>query len=626
MKREPTIIDGVGCYGKEAYMNIPRRFYGINYLSGFVSNFQDTDLLECPGLEFHALENVAELPLERRDTYALGLNGDLIMELLRKICFDRRCALDGIAIARRDKLLCSGYRLPYTDKIPRITNSTCKTVTAIGIQFAASEGLLKEEDTVLSYFPEYATMLTPRAVKQMTIRHLLTMTSGTKCNELTSMVESNWVEAFLMTDCELEPGSRFVYNSMNTNMLAAILTRVTGQSVMEYLRERFFEPLGINHVKWELCPKGIERGGWGLHITLEDMVKIGMFLANNGRFQGKQLLDASYIRKMKERAVSQDADSLAVGYGYQIWHLPKGLYMLSGMYGQHVIVDEQHGMVVATNAHCEKMFPDSKMVRYLLKYLTNDALYQPESRQKERRSYRKLMQEFQAFCNDWPLPAASGEHSFFLYAAKQNKRQQAQRERIDHILSRFHGRRLHIDQTAIKLFPYMLQGMYQCPPFMVTDIAFQKQDDRIRLCFYKEWSKKDRRERKRRERLVIEAGLAQYHYQTILIGRSDRQIAAKIFPATDEDGHTVILLDLVFLAEGFSRRIKFFPSGERIAVECQEYPDMRGIADQVLYGDTVIAGSTIDLTDKLPEGIRVFLEYKVEPRVNAYLVERNCRK
>lgn len=620
------MIDEIECDGKEAYMNIPRRFYGINYLSGFVSHFQDTDLLECPRLEFHALEHIKEIPLERRDTASLGLNAGILSELFQKIFSDRRCGLDGIAIARRGKLLCSRYRLPYTEEIPRITNSTCKTVTAIGIQFAISEGRLKEEDTVLSFFPEYATILTPRAVKQMTIKHLLTMTSGTKCSEFTSVIETNWAEAFLMTDCEFEPGSRFVYNSMNTYMLAAILTRVTGQSVMEYLRERFFEPLGINHVKWELCPKGIERGGWGLHITLEDMIKIGMFLAKNGNFQGRQLIDASYICKMKEKAVSQDADSLAVGYGCQLWNLPKGLYMLSGMYGQHVIVDEQHGMVVATNAHCEKMFPDSKMVRYLLKYLTNEALYQPESRQKERHSYRKLMQELQAFCNDWPSPGASLEPSFFLYTRKQNKRQQAQRKWIDHILSHFYGRRLHIDQTSIKLFPYMLQGMYQCPPFMVTDIAFQKYKDHVRLCFYKERSKKDRREKKRRECLVIDAGLAQYHYQTVPIGRQgDRQVAARIFPATDEDGYTVILFDLVFLAEGFRRRIKFFPSGDRIAVECQEYPDMRGIADQVLYGDTVIAGSTIDLTDKLPEGIRVFLEYKVEPRVNAYLVERNAR-
>lgn len=600
-------------------MNIPRQFYGINYISKLFSNFQDTDLSEYPKLEFHEIEDITELPLEKKDTFSLGINAGKLSNLLRKLISNRLCALDGFAVARGENIILSGYRPPYSAEIPHITNSTCKTVVAIGIMFAVSEGLLKEDDTVLSFFPEYETMLTPKYVRQMTVKHLLTMTSGTKCNETASVVETNWTKAFLLTDCQDEPGTRFVYNSMNTYMLSAILTKVTGKSVTEYLKKRFFAPLGINHIKWELCPMGIERGGWGLHISLEGMLKIGMFLANDGIFHGKQLMQPFYVRKMKEVTVSQDADALATGYGYQLWHLPEGLYMLSGMYGQHIIIDEKHKLVVATNAHSDKMFPDSILVRNIIECMTDKTLYKPESRVKELAAYHGLMQEFKAFCNGWKLPKKSKELSFIFYSLKQKKRMRLEKERLQNILSVFDGKRLHIDQASIKLFPYMLQGMYQCPPFIVTDISFKKQEDFIKLCFYKERGKKDT---KKRERLVIEAGYGRYRHQAVTIGQDEKEIAVRTYPATDEDGHSVIMLDIVFPAAGFSRLIKFFLLGDRVGIECQEYPDMRAIVEQVLYGEAVIAGNTIDLTNKLPESIRVFVEHKVEPRVNAWFAEQ----
>lgn len=599
-------------------MNIPRQFYGVNHLSKLLSNFQDSDLSEYPKLEYCEIEDVREIPLEKKDTAALGINAGELSGLFRKLTSNRLCALDGFAVAKGENLLFAGYHPPYSKEIPHITNSTCKTVTAIGIMFAVSEGLLQEEDSVLSFFPEYETIMTPKYLRQMTVKHLLTMTSGTKCNETTSVVETDWVKAFLLTDCQYEPGTKFIYNSMNTYMLSAILTKVTGKSVMEYMKERFFAPLGINHIKWELCPMGIERGGWGLHISLEGMLKIGMFLANNGQFRGKQLIPPSYIRKMKEERVSQDADAFAVGYGYQLWHLPKGLYMLSGMYGQHVIIDERNNLIVATNAHSDKMFPDSILVKNIVECMANHKLYRPDHPVKERITYHKLMQEFQAFCNGWRLPRASGEMPFLLYSMKQEKNRKAEAERVRNGLSLFDGKRLHIDQASIKLFPYMLQGMYQCPPFVVTDIAFKKQEDGLKLCFYKERSKK---EDTKRERLMIKAGYGEYMHQVIKVGQDEKELAVKVYMAKDEDGNPVVMLDIVFPSAGFSRLIKFFLLGERIGMECQEYPDMRAIVEQVLFGEAVIAGNTIDLTNKLPESIRVFMEHKVEPRVNGYFAE-----
>ncbi len=600
-------------------MNIPRQFYGINYVSKLIERFQDVEMSDIPELKFHEIEDVEEIPLEQEDTGALGLNSKRLSQMLRQLTYDHMCALDGIAVAKDEKLVFAGYRPPYSAEIRHITNSTCKTVTAIGIMFAISEGKLHEDDLVASFFPEYENVLTPKYVKEMTIQDLLTMRSGSKCSEFSAMVETNWVQAFLMTECSEEPGTRFVYNSMDTYMLSAILIRVTGESLMDYLKPRFFKPLGINHIKWELCPEGYERGGWGLYISLEGMLKIGIFLANDGAYLGRQLIDPSYIRKMKDTKIVQDTDKLATGYAYQLWHLPKGLYMLSGMYGQHVIIDEKHKLIIATNAHSDKLFPDSKLVRTILDCMTDEELYRPESAAKEGAAYRRLLQDFELFHEGFLPRKPENKMPYLAYYKNQQLKRAKEKARLRELLSQFDGRRLHIDQATIKLFPYMLQGMYQCPPYTVTDIAFRLQDNAVKICFYKERTRKERRENSRREQLILTAGLNEYYTQTLPVAQQDMEVAIKAYPAMDEDGNDVVKFDMVFPSAGFSRLLKFFFYGDRIGIECMEYPDMRAIMERVLYGEAVIGGNTIDLTNKLPDSIRVFLEHKVEPNVNAYL-------
>lgn len=596
-------------------MNIPRQFYGMNYISRLYSNFQDGEVMDCPKLCFSEIHDIKEVPLQNKDTFELNISAVEISKMLRNLVTTRSCKLDGLAIAKEEYLICSGYRPPYSKENPHITNSTCKTITAIAVMYAVSEGLLGIEDKVLSFFPEYDTMLTPKYVKQITIEHLLTMTSGTKCTEVTSVVEEDWVKAFLLTDCQNEPGTQFIYNSMNTYMLSAILSKITEISLLEYLRPRLFEPLGINHLKWELCPKGIERGGWGLHLSLDGMLKIGLFLANDGKYNGTQLIDPSYIRKMKETNVKQDVDALSTGYGYQLWHLPNDFYMLSGMYGQHVIIDDKHKLVIATNAHNDKMFPDSQFTGIILDCMNSENLYKPDGKWKERAFYKKFTQEFHAFCNGWKLPKETKELPYKLYCKNQEKHISEKIAKCNEILSAFNGKHLHIEQATFKLFPYMMRGMYQFPPFAVTDIMFKTSEQMLKMCFLKEGNKKDKKENKEQEKLVVKAGYGRYCNQTIVIGPNEIQLAAKVYMSTDEDGVDVMQLNLVFPATGFSRKIKFFLLEDRISIECMEYPDMRAIVEQVIYGETVLAGNSIDLTGKLPESLRVLMEHKVEPKV-----------
>lgn len=597
-------------------MNIPRQFYGVKYITRLLNGFQDCKMIENPKLDFCEIEDITPVPLQKATTMELGLNGNVVVQFLKKIAEGKSCALDGLAIAKDGKLLFAEYRPPYREKTPHITNSTCKTVTAIAVMFAISENLVTEEDTVLSFFPEYESILTPRYVKQMNIRHLLTMTSGSKCNEVSAMVEDNWVKAFLLSECQHEPGSRFVYNSMNTYMLSAILCKVTGQSLMEYLRPRLFAPLGINHIKWELCSLGYERGGWGLHISIESMAKIGFFLANDGEYQGKQLLAKEFVKRMKTECVSQDADFLALDYGYQLWHLPHGLYMTSGMYGQHIIVDEAHNLVVATNAHSDKLFPDSSLVKCVIAFMTHERLYEPEHIIKENAAYHRLMRGVQAFGRGYCVAEAVRRENtilpFYVYEGKQKRYRERQTAKLCRCLTKLDQKNLHIHGAAFKLFPYLMQGMYQWPPFVVSDICFQYSEHETRLCFYKA-AERDAEEN--RECIFINVGHNAYCYQELVTGENHTEIAAKAYYSKDEENCPVILFDIVFLSAGFSRIIKVFLQEGRILVECVEYPDMLAIVNHALAGETVLAGNTIDLTGKLPDSARAVLEHKMEPKM-----------
>lgn len=610
-------------------MNIPRQFYGMNYISRLISNFQDEEMTNIPKLCFSQIHDITEKSLLVKDTWELGISARRLLTMYSSLLKNRNVMLDGLAIAKGENLICKGYCPPYTEEDPHITNSTCKTITAIAVMFAIAEGLLSEEDQVLSFFPEYESILTSKYVKQITIEHLLTMTSMSKCTEVSAMVEKDWAKAFLLTDCHGEPGTQFIYNSMNTYMLSAIVCKVTNQSLLEYLHPRLLEPLGINHVTWELCPKGIERGGWGMHLSLDGMIKIGLFIANDGFFDGRQLIDAVYIRKMKDTKVVQDVDALAVGYGYQLWHLPDGYYMLSGMYGQHVIIDEKQKFVVATNAHNDKMFPDSFLTRTIVDCMKDEALYQPDKKLKEKLFYKQFISAFQAFCDGKSLANADGMLSGTIYRKIKQKEDLKQLEYLQKICSSFHKKRLHIKQGTFHLFPYMMRGMYQFPPYAVTDILCKVSKSTMSLCFIKEILKKEKRDAFRRtdmisqkeyDRMIIQAGFGYYYNQTIEIGPNVVSLAAKMYHSKDEDNNDVIQLDLVFPSTGFSRRIKFFLYEERIAIECMEYPDMKAIVEQVVYGETALGGNSIDLTGKIPDGLKVLLDHKVEPCVDAILL------
>ena len=194
-------------------------------------------------------------------------------------------------------------------------------------------------------------------LKEMTVRHLLTMNCGHDTDPTRAVREkkdADWVKEFLAWPVEHKPGTFFCYNSVGTYMLSAIVQKVTGQKIVDYLWPRLFRPLGIVNVRWEESPQGINTGGWGLYLKTEDLAKMGLLLLQDGKWQGKQLLPEGWVKEasaaqvpslpagvrpewLKKMKMTPKNSDWLQGYGYQMWRCRHDAVRADGANGQYII-------------------------------------------------------------------------------------------------------------------------------------------------------------------------------------------------------------------------------------------------------------------------------------------------
>jgi len=258
---------------------------------------------------------------------------------------------------------------------PHAMYSLSKTFTATAVGFAISEGYLSLDDKVLSFFPDKKPKKVSKNLKAMTVRDLLTMTCGHGTDPTGSVRKTaDWARGFLAYPVEYTPGTAFCYNSMGTYMLSAIVQKLTGQKVIDYLTPRLFEPLGIAGATWEESPDGVCCGGWGLSLKTEDLAKMGTCLLNGGQFNGQQVIPASWVREMSKKQVEsipggqnpskaaefRSPEVLATndwcqGYGYQMWMCRNNAFRGDGAGSNYIIVLPERNSVIVTTAKDNEM-------------------------------------------------------------------------------------------------------------------------------------------------------------------------------------------------------------------------------------------------------------------------------
>lgn len=255
--------------------------------------------------------------------------------------------MHGVVVMRHGKVIGEMYPKPYGPEYRQTIYSCSKTFAGLAVGLAIEDNLLRLNDRVATFFPEQLPDTVSKELASMTLHHLLTMSSGIKPDWNLRNRQTDWVRAFLAKPV-IEPG-KYAYDSMVSYMLCAIVQRVTGKKVTEYLQERVFTPMNITEWAWEECPKGINTGGWGVHIQPESLAKFGQLILNEGRWEGKQLVPAEWIREMckKHRETGREV------YGYHIWHCGghDGAVRADGALGQYVIsVLDKDMVVVMTEA------------------------------------------------------------------------------------------------------------------------------------------------------------------------------------------------------------------------------------------------------------------------------------
>jgi CubicO group peptidase (beta-lactamase class C family) len=266
-------------------------------------------------------------------------------------------SLHSVMLLRHGRVVAEGWWAPYRADSPHSLYSLSKSFTSTAIGMAISEEKLSLDDPILKFFPEDSPKSPDDRLKQMRVSDLLRMSTGHR-SEPPRIPSEAWVRTFLKHPVPDKPGTHFLYNTSATYMLSAIVQKATGTTLLDYLKPRLFEPLGIENPTWETSPQGISAGGFGLSIRTEDIARFGQLYLQKGLWQGKQLVPSSWVDAATRLQTSNGSDPGSdwdQGYGYQFWQCRHGAYRGDGAFGQFCIVLPEQDAVIAITSGLKNM-------------------------------------------------------------------------------------------------------------------------------------------------------------------------------------------------------------------------------------------------------------------------------
>ena len=331
---------------------------------------------------------------------AVGIPSGCILNFLTRLD-QYGIPMHSVLLCRHGKLAAEGYYAPYCANTLHRMFSISKSFTSIAIGFLADEGKLSLDDPIVTYFPDKVPSGVHPWIASMTIRDMLMMRTCHASTTYKVNMKEDWVESFFTVPPTHPAGKLFHYDTSSAHTLAALVERLSGMPMLDYLKEKLAS-LGFSKESYMLTdPFGVSMGGSGLVATPMDLLKFGCFISGEGYIDGKQLLSADYIRtavsNLSDTRVTAPVRSEACGYGYQFWQNEKGGYVCYGMGGQFIIFLPQYDFICVTTADTQGIGGGNQgiydaLYEEILPFMASDALPEDKKAHTELLSMLKTLQ------------------------------------------------------------------------------------------------------------------------------------------------------------------------------------------------------------------------------------------
>lgn len=482
-----------------------------------------------------------------------GISSRRICDMLTELEEERRANIHNIMVIKDGEVISECSHPGYDVNIAHLSHSMSKTVTGIAIGMLVDEGRLDLNERVADIFPEQDPK--DKRFFSMTVKHLLTMTSGVPFSEVGSVTENEWTRAFFESKLDFAPGEMFAYNSMNSYMLARIVVRRTGASLTAFLKKRLFAPLGITNFHWEIGPEGIEKGGWGLFLSAESWAKIGLMMLGGGVFEGRRILSSAWVAESTSTHAIAHKKTGDFNYGYQLWvNRETNEFLFNGMLGQNVWICPKNNIVVVTNSENNELFQNGAILEIIERHLGVDIDDEVADGGFSLVRLREIEKNF-FVRRHWIRPLAPKKGILYRLGLKKSTPMPHEWKEI--IGTYTFARNNH---GILPLFIRAMQNNYSG-----GIEAFKFRKDGERLFFISTEGSLE---------YEIEVGFYDFK-NTVLDFGGEKYIVRAMGEATeDEDRNLIYKLELIFPEMPNSRRIKFTvaPSG-RLIVRMSEVPN-----------------------------------------------------
>lgn len=476
-----------------------------------------------------------------------GVESQRLERMLLDLEKEEEVKMHQITVMRHGKLLMQCGFSPYHANLWHASYSLCKSITGLAIGMLIDEGRLCLEDKLLDVMKRPKSLMGYVRQREIRIKHLLTMSSGVAFNEAGAVSGNDWVKGFLESPLHFSPGSSFEYNSMNSYMLSAVVTEITGETMMEYLKPRLWEPLGIKEVFWETCPRGITKGGWGLFLCPEDAANIGQLFLQHGTWNGKSLISEEWIRASTSEQIQVPDHMGYSGYGYQIWMGErKGSFVFNGMLGQNIFVYPDLDMVIVTNAGAGILFQKCRMQEILKKHFPlDDSLHKvlPDNPS----AYRNLKRTIQRIEKGNRRPLIQKDFFAWWRYGKRKKH-------LINLCQRLHQKTYQLKEQHVGVFPLMMQVFHNNYTDGILKLGFEFCDSDFFVTFYE-----------RGQTYRFPAGLMEWRENTMDFHGEKYHTAVMVQAATDEDDQEVMKIEIAFLEDAGNRNLKIHFTGESLS-------------------------------------------------------------